>query len=45
MMGSPEEFRGDFLEPILRELKIPLTVLCILSDGTESMGLSGLRTN
>jgi hypothetical protein len=22
-MGSPEEFRGDFLEPIRRELKIP----------------------
>jgi hypothetical protein len=23
-MGSPEGFRGDFLEPILRELKIPI---------------------
>ena len=23
LLGNPEEFRGDFLEPIRRELKIP----------------------
>ena len=33
---------GDFLEPTLRELKIPRRDLCLLSGKTERRGLRGL---
>ena len=35
--------QGDFMEPPRWELKIPLRVLCILSDDSERMGLPDLR--
>ncbi len=35
--------QGIFMEPPRWELKIPLRVLCILSDDTERMGLPDLR--
>ena len=35
--------QGDFMEPPRRELKIPLRVLCLLSDKIESRGPPGLR--
>ena len=35
--------QGDFMEPSRWELKIPLRVLCILSDDIERMGLPDLR--
>ena len=43
-MVHPEGNRGDFVEPIRGKLKIPPRVLCILSDKTESMCPSGMRT-
>jgi hypothetical protein len=36
LLGNPEEFRGDFLEPILRELKIPLPF--VFASGSLSIG-------
>ena len=35
--------QGDFMGPSRRELKIPLRVLCLLSDKSESRGPPGLR--
>ncbi len=37
--------QGDFMEPTRREFKIPLRVLCLLSDKTESRGPPGLRAD